>query len=130
MKAAQKLLTIATAMCFLLAASGCGPELDSTDPRERQKAIRNGRFDQSTLEYVAKRDRDPGVREAAATKLTDQRLLANIAYGDDDGNVRYAALRRLVDEPLLAEYAIKYACRITEFLMKNDTLPRVKTIPY
>lgn len=98
---------------FLLASLlvvGCKPNLESTDPSERQRAVQYIQ-DSSTLERLAIEDKDLGVREAALRRLSNQTQIANVALALDDSNAHnnlgQAVVAKLSDEGILTKVALE-----------------------
>jgi hypothetical protein len=94
------------AIAVLALVAGCGPSLESKDPRERILAVKE-LTDQAVLAKVAIEDMDADVRRAAVSKLTDQAVLAKVAIEDMDAHVRREAIRMLTDQAVLGKVAIE-----------------------
>ena len=84
--------------CLLIASlAGCGPRLDSKDPKVRLAAVEK-LTDEAMLAKVALEDESWDVRRTSIEKLTDQALLAKVAVEATDWTVRKIAITKLTDQ--------------------------------
>ena len=94
--------------------AGCAPKLDSSNPAERQKALKNV-TEPDVLIRFALTDPDVGVRLAAVGLVTNQEVLGNMAIMNSNAQVGIAAVKRLTDPWYLTHVALS-----------DDALPEVR----
>jgi hypothetical protein len=95
-------------LLVLLIASGCKPQLDSTDYHERLRAVQALELtNQEVLISVAIGDADSYVSCAAVSKVIGQADIARIAIETKSDRVGVAALEKLTNQTLLTKVALE-----------------------
>lgn len=105
----NKTIYIHIALLLLIIANhGCAPSLDSSNWRQRVKAV-NNLTDPLMLAKIALESEHASMRTAAIKheKLTDQKVFAQIALYDDSIYFRKEALKRIIDQSVLAKIALE-----------------------
>ncbi|MBU4315813.1 MAG: hypothetical protein KKF30_00910 [Proteobacteria bacterium] len=84
-------------VCLLLVfcLSGCAPNVNSSDPKERLRAIKSLE-DSSMLADIALNDKSEEVRDAAILKVNDLNVLAQIIVLDKSDFIHQATINRFV----------------------------------
>lgn len=107
----MRALTIASlcaTTCALVPGCGPGPDISSSDPAERQWAVRRT-SDQPVLASIALSDPDPDVRAAALDRLRDPDELGRVAATSEDPELARRALDEFLgvaDESELVAFAV------------------------